>query len=76
MNNFRKKLVEQAFNKLDRDHNGDITIDDLRGVYNASNHPDVKSGKKTENQVLQEFLKTFETVYDYQVKNEKIENFF
>jgi len=67
MNPYRRKLVEQAFNKLDRDRSGEITIDDLRGVYNTSNHPDVRSGKKSENQVLAEFLKTFETMYDHHV---------
>lgn len=69
MNSFRRKLVEQAFNKIDRDGSGDLTIDDLRHVYNTSLHPDVRSGRKTENQVLIEFLKTFETLYDYDVDN-------
>ena len=41
MNNFRKKLVMQAFNKLDKDHSGEIDINDIKGVYNASRHPDV-----------------------------------
>jgi len=67
MNDYRRKLVEQAFKKLDRDQSGEITINDLRGVYNASNHPDVRSGKKTENQVLTEFLTSFETLYDHHV---------
>jgi hypothetical protein len=30
-------------------------------VYNAANHPDVKSGKKTEDEILGDFLSTFET---------------
>lgn len=30
------------------------------GVYNAKQHPDVKSGKKNEEEVLGEFLDTFE----------------
>ena len=46
----------QAFKKLDRDSSGQIDIDDIRGVYNASNHPDVASGKKTEDEILGEFL--------------------
>jgi calcyphosin len=41
MNNFRKKLVLQAFNKLDKDKSGQIDINDIKGVYNASRHPDV-----------------------------------
>lgn len=60
MNDFRKKYVQQAFNKLDKNGNGVVNLDDLRGVYNAKNHPDVKSGKKHEEEVLGEFLDTFE----------------
>ena len=41
MNNFRKKLVGQAFNKIDRDKNGFVDINDIRDVYNAKRHPDV-----------------------------------
>jgi hypothetical protein len=37
---------------LDRDGNGYVDINDIRGVYTASKHPDVISGKKTEQQVL------------------------
>ena len=37
-----------------------LTIKDLEGIYNAASHPDVKMGKKTEWEVLEEFLTTFE----------------
>ena len=50
----------EAYKKLDKDCSAEITIKDLKGVYNARNHPDVKSGKKTEDNVLYEFLDTFE----------------
>ena len=61
MNNARKQLVSQAFNKLDKNGNGIVELEDIKGVYNASKHPDVRSGKKTEDDVLCEFLDTFET---------------
>jgi len=60
MNERRRKLVLKAFNKLDKDHSGTLDINDIRGVYNCDKHPDVASGKKTEDEVLQEFLQTFE----------------
>jgi Ca2+-binding EF-hand superfamily protein len=60
INSFRRKLVEQAWSRLDKDHNNVLDIDDLRGVYSASKHPDVRSGRKTEEAVLNEFLDTFE----------------
>jgi Ca2+-binding EF-hand superfamily protein len=61
LNSFRRSLVQQAWRKLDRDRSGVVDIEDLRGVYHASQHPDVRSGKKTEDEVLGEFLETFET---------------
>jgi Ca2+-binding EF-hand superfamily protein len=48
MNNFRKKLVLQAFNKLDKDGSGLIDMNDIKDIYNAKRHPDVISGKKKE----------------------------
>ena len=42
----------------------ELTLDDIQGKYNATMHPDVKSGKRTENEVLTEFLETFEQHYN------------
>lgn len=61
LNPSRRRIVGQAFSKLDKDGNGYIDINDIRGVYSAKTHPDVLSGKKTEEQILLEFLETFET---------------
>jgi hypothetical protein len=52
--------VLRAFKTLDFNGDGILTIADLRDKYNASMHPDVKSGKRTEDEVLTEFLETFE----------------
>lgn len=45
---------------MDRNGDGVLRINDIKGVYNARFHPDVKAGKKTEDEVLGEFLETFE----------------
>jgi len=63
MNDKRRNLVTLAFKKFDRDGNGTIGVEDLKGLYNASQHPDVKSGKKSEEDILYEFLDTFEQHY-------------
>ena len=63
MNNYRRGLCERAFKIMDRDRSGVLNIDDIKGVYNAKHHPDVKAGKKTEDEVLGEFLDTFEMHY-------------
>ena len=69
MNANRKAIVMRAFNKMDADGSGMIDINDIRGVYKADKHPDVMAGKKTEQQVLSEFLETFETAHS--MRNEQ-----
>lgn len=84
MNPGRKKIVQKAYKKLDKDGNGWVDINDIRGVYNATRHPDVISGKKTEDQILQEFLETFETAHamrnndapNYVVTKEEFEEYY
>ena len=66
MNTKRRNLVSQAFGKLDKNGNGTIEFDDLKDVYNARMHPDVKAGKKTEQEALLEFLETFEAHHNSQ----------
>ena len=65
MNDFRRALVEQAFNILDKTKSGVIEMEDIKALYNARNHPDVKSGKKNEDEILLEFLETFEENHNY-----------
>lgn len=48
MNANRTKWVDKAFAKMDKDGNGYIDINDITGVYSAKKHPEVLSGKKTE----------------------------
>lgn len=80
----RRKLIGQAYNKLDRDGNGWVDINDIKGVYSARTHPDVVSGKKTEEQILLEFLETFETHHsirnngapDHVVTREEFEEYY
>ena len=63
MNPFRQELVKKAFAIMDVDHNGYIELSDIKQKYNAKKHPDVLMGRKTEDEVLYEFLDTFEAHY-------------
>lgn len=63
MNDFRRSLVFQAFNKLDLDGSGEVDKNEITRLYNASLHPDVKQGKKSEEEELSDFLDTFEIHY-------------
>lgn len=53
---------------MDKDKSGTLNIDDIKGVYNAKFHPDVKAGKKSEEDILGEFLDTFELHYSLNVR--------
>lgn len=65
----RKRYVARAYAKLDKDGSGVVDINDIRDVYDASRSPDVTSGKKTEQQVLLEFLETFEAAHSMRNQN-------
>ena len=56
MNERRKRLITILFETFDKNRKGVIDLDDIRNSYNPNNHPDVVSGKKTEDEVLAEFL--------------------
>ena len=55
----RQDIIDKAFLKFDKDCNGYIDANDLKGVYNAKVHPKVTGGEKTEEQVFEEFLQAF-----------------
>lgn len=65
LNDFRRNYVQQAFQILDRDGSGQIAKHDITGVFNTSQHPDVVQGRKTEEEVLTDFLDTFEIHSSY-----------
>ena len=48
MNQARIRLVNQAFDKIDIDNSGELDYNDICDVYNASKHPAVLEGRKTE----------------------------
>ena len=63
MNEFRAGLVTKVFELIDKDHSGLIEVDDLVGVYSASKHPDVIAKKKSEKQILAQFLDMIEMYF-------------
>ena len=63
----RLALVQQAFRVMDKTGDGVVNAHDLQGTYDPSKHPDVKAGKKRPEDVLEEFLSTFDvTVSDFE----------
>ncbi|XP_076810495.1 calcyphosin-like protein [Clavelina lepadiformis] len=60
----RQTAIQKAFQTVDRTGDGVITIDDLRRVYNAKQHPKYLNGEWSEDQTLRKFLEIFETPDD------------
>jgi len=60
MNPSRITAVKKAYKVLDRDGSGEVDYNDICDTYNAKKHPAVLEGRKTERQILEEFLGTFE----------------
>jgi len=74
----RKRLVLLAFRRIDKDGNGVVEPAELVGTYNASRHPEVLAGRMTEEQVLSEFLETFDVggEVDGKVTEEEFLNYY
>jgi Ca2+-binding EF-hand superfamily protein len=62
LNERRAGLVRLAYAKLDRNGDQTVNIEDMRIAYDTSFHPDVKAGRKTPDQVLQEFMSQWDTI--------------
>lgn len=67
LNPRRRQLVLMAFEVLDADKSGVVEMNDIKAKYNASKHPDVIANKRTADEVLREFLDTFDPNADGRV---------
>ena len=63
MNIRRESIATRAFTLMDLNGSGSLEISDIKQRYNAKKHPDVLLGRKSEDDVLYEFLDTFEAHY-------------
>jgi Ca2+-binding EF-hand superfamily protein len=60
MNESRKALVNQVFDKIDGNNDDMITMNEMKLFFSSRGHPDVKTGQKTQDEILGEFIDTFE----------------
>ena len=67
INEYRKGLIAKAYQTLDVNGDGQVTLDDVAKIYDASHHPDVISRKSTPEQVYSESVSythlTLPTIY-------------
>lgn len=75
LNDARKALVIQAYKKLLSDGNGQVTSEILRSQYDPSSSADLKSGRKTRDQIISEFLSLLET-HNGLVPENEFENYY
>ena len=71
LSQFRKEILKQVFNKLDKEEKGFITVQTLRDNYDPKGHPLVRQEKRTEDEILGEFIDILE--YHFNLLNEKNE---
>ena len=62
MNDRRTDLVKLAYEKLDKNGDQTVNLEDMRIAYDVSFHPDFNSGKKSADQILQEFMGQWDTI--------------
>ena len=55
----RQEVIDAAFHKFEKDASGMIDIRDLKGVFNASKHPNVMCGEIVQEQAFYEFARNF-----------------
>jgi len=60
LNDFRLEFVRQAYNKLDKNGDGTVTLDDIAKIYDVSQHPDVVNGDDPK-EVYQKFMSQWDT---------------
>ena len=60
LNARKQAMVDRAFAILDKNGSGCIQASDIANVYDSSKNPEVIEGKKTHDQVLLEFLNSFD----------------
>ena len=60
----RQTIIQKAFDYFNKDNNGKVSINDIK-LFDSRRHPDVINGKKTEGEVLGEFLDIIESYREY-----------
>ena len=61
----RKILIVDEFSKMDLERNGSVDIQLVKSTFNAKGHPDVKIGRRSELEIQNEFIFTFDIFLRY-----------
>lgn len=55
-------MVKKAFEQMDKDGSGKVSIQDITQIYDVSRNRDFIEGKKSREEILSDFLSGFEGV--------------
>ena len=72
LNERRKLITTEIFYKLNPNNKNYCEINKIKNSFNVRNHPDVLKGKKSENQIINEFFFTFDTFLKYKGRYNQI----
>ncbi len=77
LNERRKALIAEAYKVVDVTGDGKVSIEDLIGTFNAKSHPDVASGKRKEEEIINDFMGQWDTLEkDGVVTPEEFEEYY
>lgn len=62
VNKRRQQMINMAYDVLDKNGNGIITIEDIQSAYNVNHDPDVLAGRLPADAALENFLAQFDTI--------------
>ena len=69
--------MDRAFLEFDKDCSGFVEPNDLKGVYDCSQHPKVRSGEMTEEEVFWDFLESFgDTNRDFRISKTEWDDYY
>ncbi len=60
----RRQLVRTIFELLDREGTGRVAVGELKNIFNAERAPEVVRKVRSEEEVMQEFVDTFDLYYN------------
>lgn len=54
-------MIREAYNKLDKNRDGRVTLEDLANTFDVSQLPEVQSGKVKPEEVFKAFISNWDT---------------
>jgi len=76
LNKSRQKAVEIAFQEMDGDHSGEISLAEINACYDPRTHPQVVAGKMTRDEAHAEFISAMDKDADGVITKSEFLDFF